>query len=329
MDRLTKKTLKTKRGFTYTYYVSPAQGAKQTLLLQHGFPDSAAEWEDLINSHLEPAGYGVIAIDQLGYAGTSKPTDPAAYKMGRITNDLIDILDAEGIDKVISLGHDWGARSAQMLFNLHPERVSGLALVNTGYSGIKHGPFDLDAMIAITEKMFGNGIGWYWKFFTADDGAKLLTENADVAFDILHSPSTWLQTICTDGGFRKAIENRGEGFDLNPRPYATEDMKQTFVDRMRRDGFEGPLCWYKSFVFGFQNEEGNPDNNVANVPTLYVAYTDDIVARKEFIAPSIEAGFLPQLTNVTLQGAHWGILDDPKTFGETVTEWLGKEFEQQ
>lgn len=326
MDHLTKKTLETKRGFTYTYYVSPAQGSKPTLLLQHGFPDSAAEWEDLITSHLKPAGYGVIAIDQLGYAGTSKPTDPAQYKMSGITNDFIDILDAEGIEKVISLGHDWGSRSAQMLFNLHPERVSGLALVNTGYTGIKHGPFDLDGMIAIMEKMLGNGIGWYWKFFTADDGARLLTENADVAFDILHSPSSWLETVCTNGGFRKAIEKKGEGFDLKPRPYATEEMKKTFVERMRRDGFDGPTCWYKSFVFGHQNEEGDPDNNVANIPTLYVGYTDDIVARKEFIGPSIEAGFLPRLTNVTLQGAHWGLLEDPKTFGKTIMGWLEKEY---
>lgn len=158
MDSLNKKALTTKRGFTYTYYVSTAEGSKPTLLLQHGFPDSAAEWEDLINSHLKPAGYGVVAIDQLGYAGTSKPTDPVSYKMNEIISDFIDILNAEGLDKVISLGHDWGSRSAQMLYNLHPGRVSGLVMVNVAYSRINNTPFDLDATISMCEKTFGNGL---------------------------------------------------------------------------------------------------------------------------------------------------------------------------
>lgn len=324
MDRLTRKDIKTKRGFTYAYYVSAAKEGKPTLLLQHGFPDSAAEWEDLITSHLQPAGYGAIAIDQLGYAGTSKPTDPIDYKMSEIVSDLIDILDAEGVEKVISLGHDWGSRSAQMLFNLHPERVMGLALVNTGYAGVKHAKFDLDEMIEKTEKAFGNGLGWYWKFFTADDGPRLLEEHADVIFDALHSPDSWPDTFCADGGLRRLIEGRGQGFNLQRKPYATEGMKNAFVERMTRDGFEGPTCWYKSVVLGLQNEEGNPDNNIANVPTLYIGYNDDFIARKEFIYPSIEAGFLPQLTNITLEGAHWGLLNDPKTFGQTVTDWLDK-----
>ncbi|KAJ4386021.1 hypothetical protein N0V93_008912 [Gnomoniopsis smithogilvyi] len=326
MDHLIKKTFKTKRGFTYTYYVSPAKDTKPTLFLQHGFPDSAAEWEDLINSHLKQAGYGVIAVDQLGYAGTSKPTDPVEYKMSGIVSDFIDILDSEGLDKVISLGHDWGSRSAQMLYNLHPERVAGLVLVNTGYVGINHQPFDLDGMIAMTEKVLGNGIGWYWKLFTADDGPRLLTENADLVFDALHSPDTWLEIFCTDGGIRKLIERRGEGFHLERRPYATEEKKKAFVERMSQDGFEGPTCWYKSFVLGLQDSEGRPENNVCNVPTLYVGYEGDIVARKDFILPSVQAGFLPHLTNITLDGAHWGLLDDPNMFGQTITGWLAKEY---
>ncbi|CAN8099937.1 unnamed protein product [Discula destructiva] len=324
METLTRKTLTTQRGFTYTYYVSPAEGSKPMLLLQHGFPDSAAEWADLITVHLKPAGYGIIALDQLGYAGTSKPTDPADYTFTGITSDFIDILDAEGLDKVVPLGHDWGSRSAQMLYNLHPERVSALVLVNVGYSGVSKEPFDLDASIAKTEAALGHGLGWYWKFFTADDGARLLQEHADLVFDILHAPQSWLEILCTKDGVRKAIESRGQGLDLTRRPYATEEMKKTFVDRMKQDGFEAPVCWYKSPTFGHQAGEGNLENNVVNVPTLYVGYSYDVVSKKEFIRPSIDAGLLPQLTSVILDGAHWGLHEEPKTFGETVTDWLGK-----
>lgn len=169
MDTLTKKTITTKRGFEYTYYVSPAASGKPTLLLHHGFPDQAEEWEDLIVKHLKPAGYGVIAPDLLGYGGTSKPTDPAAFKFGGMTADVVEIIDAEKVDKVVSLGHDWGSRAAQMLFNLHPERVSGLVMVNVPWMGANKGPFDLDAALAQTTQIFGYGAYWYWKLFCADD----------------------------------------------------------------------------------------------------------------------------------------------------------------
>lgn len=330
MDSLTKKTVTTKRGFTYTYYVSPAAPGKPTLLLQHGFPDAADEWADLITAHLAPAGYGVIAPDQLGYAGTAKPADPAAYRMDGIAADLVDLLDAEDPAlRVVALGHDWGSRSAQALHNLHPARVAGLVMVNTGHAPASAGgggpPFDMDAILAQMEAVVGYA-GWYWKFFVADDGAALLREHADVVFDALHAPQSWMSVFFTDGNMRKVVEARGEGFDLTRRPYATEAAKRAFVERMRRDGFEGPTCWYKSHVLGYQDGVGNPDNNVVDVPTLYIRYPGDPFCWKDNLVPSIQAGFLPHLTDVTLEGAHWGLLDDPKAFGEAVTEWLDKNY---
>lgn len=326
MDTLTKKTLTTKRGYTYTYYVSPAAEGKPTLLLQHGFPDSAAEWEGLIVNHLRPAGYCAIAPDMLGYAGTAKPTDPAAYKFSGMAADLAEILDAEGVAQVISLGHDWGSRMAQLFYNLQPERVTGLVMANVAYSGASADPFNLDLILAKTTHVFGYGLFWYWKVFVAEGGVALLDANTDLLFDILHAPQTWRETLCSDGGLRKAIEARGEGFDLQTRPYATPEMKTAFVERFARDGFAGPVNWYKSHVQGHQDGEPNPANAVVKVPSLYVGYDNDAVCRKETIFPTLQAGLLPQLTNVTLEGGHWGLLDNPKAFGETITEWLSKNY---
>ena len=73
MNSLTKKMLKNSRSLTYTYYVSPAKSPLPTVLLIHGCPDSASLWADLITTHLQPGGYGVVAVDDLGYAGSSKP----------------------------------------------------------------------------------------------------------------------------------------------------------------------------------------------------------------------------------------------------------------
>lgn len=43
----------------------------------------------------------------LGDAGTDKPTDPSYYLPSLVFKDLIDILDAEGIQQSLVIGHDW------------------------------------------------------------------------------------------------------------------------------------------------------------------------------------------------------------------------------
>lgn len=70
----------------------------------------------------------------------------------------------------------------------------------------------------------------------------MLNENADILFDIAHCPEVWKATFCTEDGMRKALENRGEGFDIKRHPYATEEIKKAFLERFKRDGFEGPVC---------------------------------------------------------------------------------------
>jgi soluble epoxide hydrolase / lipid-phosphate phosphatase len=115
MDKLDKKTLDVSRGFTYTYYASPAQDNKQTLLLVHGFPDGPETYDELILDYLLPNGYGAIAIDCLGYSGTSKPTDKESYSLELQAHDLKEIVDKEGLDKVVIVGHDWVRRHTPFL----------------------------------------------------------------------------------------------------------------------------------------------------------------------------------------------------------------------
>jgi len=107
MDKLHKKTLDVSRGFTYAYYTSLAKDGLQTVLLVHGFPSTVAEWSGVISDYLLPNGYGVLVLDCLGYAGSSKPTDMKAYNLQYLVQDIKEILDKESLDKVVSLGHDW------------------------------------------------------------------------------------------------------------------------------------------------------------------------------------------------------------------------------
>jgi soluble epoxide hydrolase/lipid-phosphate phosphatase len=107
LDQVEQKTFDVSRGFKYTYYTSPAKKGPPTLLLIHGFPDSTEHWREVAQEYLIPNGYGIVAIDCLGYNGTSKPLEKEAYNMKLMAQDIKEILSKECLDKVISVGHDW------------------------------------------------------------------------------------------------------------------------------------------------------------------------------------------------------------------------------
>ena len=106
LDAKKYKKTTVSRGLSYNYYFSPARDNKPTLLFAHGFPSTSADWAGVV-AVLEPEGYGIIVPDMLGYAGTDRPVDPAMYVGTGIARDLVDLLDAEGVEKAVFVGHDW------------------------------------------------------------------------------------------------------------------------------------------------------------------------------------------------------------------------------
>ena len=110
MNSALYKSITTSRGLHYNYYASPAQSGSPTLFFCHGFPGTARDWRYIVPFFKEK-GYGIIAPDMIGYGGTDKPADPTQYVSSLVTRDLVDIMDAEHVDKAIAIGHDWYAPS--------------------------------------------------------------------------------------------------------------------------------------------------------------------------------------------------------------------------
>lgn len=107
MDPSLYKTLSVTRGLTYNYYFSPPEGGKSTLLLLHGFPASSYDWRHQV-LYFKSKGFGIIAPDLLGASGkTSHPQDIALFRMSNMAADIISILDAEKVEKVVGICHDW------------------------------------------------------------------------------------------------------------------------------------------------------------------------------------------------------------------------------
>ena len=185
-------------------------------------------------------------------------------------------------------------------------------------------PYDLDAVNEKTKKAFGYTAFAYWYLFTSEDGYKLLDEHLESSFTVLHGPpESWLETVCKPDGLKNfLLEDKKQPLE----PYATEEMKNKFIARFKRDGFAAPLCWYKAMVSGVNNDEATKTKaSVVEVPSLYVGFNKDMVCRHEGIAVPIQAGLLPKLTKVVLEGGHWGLHANAEVFGKTVVDWLKKE----
>ena len=93
----------------------------ETILLLHGQPGSARDW-DRVRAALDGRAES-IAIDRPGWNGSSGPADlegNAAAALGA--------LDAAGAERGVVVGHSFGGAVALWLAIRHPDRVSALVL---------------------------------------------------------------------------------------------------------------------------------------------------------------------------------------------------------
>jgi pimeloyl-ACP methyl ester carboxylesterase len=109
----------------------PADGPPVILL--HGWPYDIHSFID-VTPMLASAGYRVLVPYLRGYGPTRFLSDKSLRngQPSALAVDVIDFIDAFKIEKAILAGFDWGARSADIVAALWPERVQALVAVS-GY----------------------------------------------------------------------------------------------------------------------------------------------------------------------------------------------------
>jgi hypothetical protein len=100
------KQVKLSDGTTYAYLYIPAKPTKSTFLLLHGFPSSSYDWRHQVET-LSSKGFGLLIPDLLGYGDTDAPKNIEAYAQKIMAGHMAEILDKEGLTKVVGVAHDW------------------------------------------------------------------------------------------------------------------------------------------------------------------------------------------------------------------------------
>jgi pimeloyl-ACP methyl ester carboxylesterase len=114
-------------------YIEAGADDGPAVVLLHGWPYDIHSYVEVVPL-LTTAGYRVLVPYLRGYGTTSFLSDDT-FRNGEqaaLALDVVAFMDALGIESAIIAGFDWGARTADIIAALWPERCTGLVSVS-GY----------------------------------------------------------------------------------------------------------------------------------------------------------------------------------------------------
>lgn len=277
----------------------PADGP--AVILTHGFPELAFSWRHQIPV-LAAAGYRVIAPDQRGYGGSSRPGPVEAYDIASLTADLTGLLDQIGVRRAALVGHDWGAVVAWSAPLLHPDRVAAVA----GLS-VPPVPRPLTPPTEAFRRIFGDNFCYLLHF--QQPGV------ADAEMD--NDPARALRRML--GGMRAPADAAEAARMLAPGPegfierlgepdrlpdWLTRADLDHYVAEFTRTGFTGALNWYRNFDRNWAIMADAPTRTIT-VPALFIGGTADPVLSFTRVDRAGEVAIGPY-RRVMLEGTgHW------------------------
>jgi len=180
----------------------PADGP--VVILLHGWPYDIHSYVD-VTPLLTSAGYRVIVPYLRGY-GTTRFLSSGTFRNGQqaaVAVDVIALMDALKIEKAIVAGYDWGARTADIVAALWPQRCKALVSVS-GYL-ITNREANKRPMPPQVEW------GWWYQYYFA-------TENGRAGYDVYRHDFAKLiwKTASPNWGFDDATFDRTVASFNNP-----------------------------------------------------------------------------------------------------------------
>ncbi|MGP3562566.1 alpha/beta fold hydrolase [Geobacillus sp. BK01] len=103
-------------------------GTGETIICVHGLTANSRYWDSVAERLVD--SYRVLAIDLRGRGDSEKPA--SGYHIRQHTEDILQVIDYFGLEKVIYMGHSLGALIGASFAAAYPERLSRLILIDGG-----------------------------------------------------------------------------------------------------------------------------------------------------------------------------------------------------
>ena len=220
------------------------EGSGPLLLLLHGFPQCAYLWRNQIDE-LVAAGYQVAVPDQRGYGGSDKPAAPEAYDVLALSADAVGIADALGHETFTLVTHDWGAIVGWYMASLYPQRVNAVFALSV--------PPTIGTPVGALTRQENFGDNFVYTVYFQQPGVA----EAELDADVRRSIRMLYYSVSGDAPAfvfmrpKPASSKMLDGLvDPDPLPsWLTEEDLDRYVEDYR-DGFRGPINWYRSIDRG-------------------------------------------------------------------------------
>ncbi len=276
-----------------------AEGSGPLVVLAHGFPDLARTWRLQVPA-LVDAGYRVLAPDMRGYGASSRPSSIEAYRSDAIGDDLVGLLDHEGVQQAHFVGHDWGAASVWPLGLTYPDRVRSLTGLSVPYAPASPAP---------PTEIFRRRLGedFYMLRFHRDDVVPLL--DRDVAQTL---------ALVLDG----RMGDLGTDVAADRPSWLPEDVFEEYVAAFTRTGFAAALRYYRNLDANWRLATQRSRTQI-EAPSLFVTGSRDPVAR--FMpADQSAASFRALDLHVVDDAGHWVHQQEPDQVNALLLDHLAR-----
>jgi pimeloyl-ACP methyl ester carboxylesterase len=300
------------------------------LIALHGWPETSYEWRD-VGPRLAAGGpWRVIAPDTRGHGRTTATAD--GYSRAQLARDVVDLMDALGIDAAPVVAHDWGGIIAFKLAVDHPHRVTKLALLDTITTG------------------WPQFVDYYYWFMVPGLAERFFAEHAE----------DFIRTIIGRPPQRPLPAPPACPFNMPPellaaRPWATEADVEAYAAPYRSPGEVDATCrYYRSLQFHRVIPDGDGERyepvsheemaerwlagtacgdhldyaiddrqKTYEGPTLWMPSTGVLEAAADDPAMTAFGRHFPDLTTVPIDSGHFMCEEAPQATAAALIDFLG------
>ena len=289
------------------------------VVLAHGFPELAYSWRHQIPA-LAEAGYRVLAPDQRGYGGSSKPGAVDAYTIVELSADIVGLLDDVGAERAVIVGHDFGGVVAWGAPLLHPDRFAGVVALSV--------PPVARPKVTTTQafrRVFGDN--FFYVLYFQEPGPADAELNRDPATTLRKLMGS--RTTTDEGAAQRMLQSGPQGFiDRLPEPgglpdWISRDEFDHYVTEFTRNGFTAPLNWYRCFDRNWELTATTPAATI-DAPSLFIGGAADptLAYTPRHRVREVVSG---DYREVMIEGAgHWLQQERPAEVNETLLDFLSR-----
>ncbi|KAL7760933.1 hypothetical protein ACKLNR_007468 [Fusarium oxysporum f. sp. zingiberi] len=306
-------------GNVYSCIFIPPTAQSTTLLFLHGFPSTLTDWVHQIQ-HFSSEGYGVVALDLLGYGESSKPTDVNAYRLKPMSDEVIELLDHLDLKTVVGIGHDFGATLLSRMAAYHPSRWEALVFLAVGPPRLGT-PFDVDMINTMTKQFLGYEMLGYIPWLADYRSQEILEKNAEAAMSLMFCRDreeweTWFHPV------GKMDEFVREDRRLPIALWYTEDLQKAHLKAFgSHDGYKGVCRWYRMWKDNLfaPDDQGFEDFHISQ-PVLFIVPSEPEQSAAQ--QQQMLSSWTPNLQTVKLNTSHWIHIQAPSETNTTIQNFL-------